>query len=80
MPPMASQLAPAAQGLRAAASSNIRGFGTELSENKGSLKTTFGENETALRFLATFGEEAQGAEPWRDPVTRSKDAPSSGKY
>ena len=35
---------------------NIRGFQTELRENKGSLKTAFGENETALRLLSTFGE------------------------
>jgi hypothetical protein len=48
MPATISALASAAHELRAAASFNIRGFETELRENKGSLKTTFGENETAL--------------------------------
>ena len=48
MPTTTSLLAFVAQRLRVAASFNIRGFETELSENKSPLKTTLGENETTL--------------------------------
>ena len=44
---------------------NIRGFETKLSENEGPLKTTLAENETALGFLATFGEAGVCIGPFR---------------